>query len=505
FSGVVMYQAPTSGNVLQGNFIGTDVTGAHGLGNGADGVTIQDAPGNAIGGTATGSRNLISGNGANGIFVNEGGANTAIAGDWIGVDVSGSLAIPNAANGVHVFGAANAAITGNVISGNGAGFGPAGIRVSDGASGARVQGNFIGTDAAGTSKVPNRAGLVLDRASGALVGGADSDARNLISGNDQSAIYLTGAAAAAARIEGNFIGTDVTGNVALGNSSALGFFAIDISGQFGVPPGTLILRNLISGNGGPGVGIHIGADGNTLRGNFIGTNASGMAALGNRMGIALETANNVVGGLAAADRNVISGNGAGNNGPGVRLDGGAATGNRLLGNFIGTNATGTAGLGNAGDGVFITNGASGNTIGGTDPGARNVISANGGFAGVEINRGNANTVRGNVIGADVTGTVGLSRPDGQPQFNGVAIADSSDNQIGGVTAGAGNVIAYNRNIGVGVGNFVTGVPAIENSILGNSIFANGQLGIDLAPGSGVTPNDPGDADTGPNNLQNFPV
>src|SRR5207249_2696402 len=287
FSGVVMYQAPTSGNVLQGNFIGTDVTGAHGLGNGADGVTIQDAPGNAIGGTATGSRNLISGNGANGIFVNEGGANTAIAGDWIGVDVSGSLAIPNAANGVHVSGAANAAITGNVISGNGAGFGAAGIRVSDGASGARVQGNFIGTDAAGTSKVPNRTGLVLDRASGALVGGADSAARNLISGNDQSAIYLTGAAAAGARIEGN----------------------------------------------------------------YIGTNASGMAALGNRMGIALATANNVVGGLAAADRNVISGNGAGNSGPGVRLDGGAATGNRLLGNYIGTNATGTAGLGNAGDGV----------------------------------------------------------------------------------------------------------------------------------------------------------
>ena len=134
-----------------------------------------------------------------------------------------------------------------------------------------------------------------------------------------------------------------------------------------------------------------------------------------------------------------------------------------------------------------------------------MISANGGFAGVEINRGNANTVRGNVIGTDVTGTVGVARPDGQPQFNGVAIADSSDNQIGGVTAGAGNVIAYNRNIGVGVGNFITGVPAIEDSILGNSIFANGQLGIDLAPGTGVTPNDPGDADTGPNNLQNFPV
>jgi hypothetical protein len=504
FSGVVLFGTAATGNVLQGNFIGTDVTGAHGLGNGADGVTIQDAPANTVGGAAAGSRNLISGNGANGIFLTPAAANTAIAGNWIGVDISGGAALANAANGVHVFGAASVAISGNVISGNGAGFGPAGIRVSNGATDARVQGNFIGTDAAGTSKVPNRAGLVLDGASGTLVGGSDAATRNVISGNDRSAIYLTGAAAAATRIEGNLIGTDVTGNLAVGNSSVLGFFAIDVSGQFEIPPGALILRNVISGNGGPGVGIHLGADGNTLRGNLIGTNASGTAALGNRMGIALETANNIVGGLTAADRNVISGNGAGNNGPGVRLDGPAATGNRLLGNFIGTNAAGSVGLGNARDGVVITNGASGNTIGGTDLGARNIISANGGFAGVEINRANGNTVRGNVIGADVTGAVGLVGPDGQPQFNGIAIADSSDNQIGGVTDGAGNVIAFNRNFGVAVGNLVAGVPAIENSILRNSIFANGQLGIDLFP-PGVTPNDPGDGDTGPNNLQNFPV
>src|SRR5205823_9348893 len=137
-------------------------------------------------------------------------------------------------------------------------------------------------------------------------------------------------------------------------------------------------------------GIHLGADGNTLSGNLIGTNAAGTAAVSNRMGIALETANNVVGGVTAGDRNVISGN----DGPGVRLAGPTATGNQLLGNFIGTNAAGTLGLGNAGDGVFITGGASSNTIGGTVAAAGNVISANGGFAGVEINPGNATPVRG---------------------------------------------------------------------------------------------------------------
>src|SRR5439155_869532 len=224
-------------NLMQGNLVGTDRTGLAGLGNRFSGIAVNLSPRNTIGGTAAGARNTISGNGFSGVVLYQAGA------------------------------------TGNVL-----------------------QGNFIGTDAAGTHKVPNRAGVVLDAASGALVGGADAAARNLISGNDQSAIYLTGAAAASNRIEGNFIGTDVTGNVALGNGATLGSFAIDISGQFGVPPGTLVVRNVISGNGGPGVGIHMGADGNTLSGNFIGTNAAGTAAVSNRMGIALETANNVVGG-----------------------------------------------------------------------------------------------------------------------------------------------------------------------------------------------------------------
>src|SRR5205807_986464 len=158
----------------------------------------------------------------------------------------------------------------------------------------------------------------------------DAAARNLISGNDRSAIYLTGAAAASNRIEGNYIGTDVSGNVALGNSATLGFFAIDISGQFGVPPGTLVVRNVISGSGGPGVG----------------------------------------------------------------LAGPAARGNQLLGNFIGTNAAGTIGLGNGGNGVFVANGASGNVVGGTEAAARNLISANGGFAGVVFDHASGNAVRG---------------------------------------------------------------------------------------------------------------
>ena len=82
--------------------------------------------------------------------------------------------------------------------------------------------------------------------------------------------------------------------------------------------------------------------------------------------------------------------------PNNPLNSGNIFANQLLGNFIGANAAGTVGLGNAGDGVFVTGGASSNTIGGTVAGAGNVISANGGFAGVEINRGNANAVRGNI-------------------------------------------------------------------------------------------------------------
>jgi hypothetical protein len=183
--------------------------------------------------------------------------------------------------------------------------------------------------------------------------------------------------------------------------------------------------------------------------------------------------------------NVISGNGL----YGVRLIGGS--GNRVQGNLIGTDVTGTRALGNGTFGVTIESGLD-NLIGGATPGARNVISANGTGVAVLVNQ---TSVQGNLIGTDVTGSAALG--------NGIGVLiTGSNNTIGGTAAGEGNTIAFNTGAGVSVEGEGTG--GSGNRIRGNSIHSNGGLGIDLG-GDGVTPNDPVDTDSGPNNLQNFPV
>ena len=223
---------------------------------------------------------------------------------------------------------------------------------------------------------------------------------------------------------------------------------------------------------------------------------------------------NIVGGTDADDgsvdgavgaRNVISGDVL----AGVQIEGPEASGNRVEGNFIGTNALGTEALndGQGIDGVKI-DGAPGNVIGGTEPGARNVISGSG-EADVRIFGGaTRNRVAGNFIGtgADGTGDLGVNG-------GGVIIANASDNTIGGLDADDGaadgeikaaNVISGHRFAGV----LIFGAGTTGNRVLSNPIFSNGGLGIDLNvpadPADDVTANDTDDPDTGPNNLQNFP-
>ena len=166
-------------------------------------------------------------------------------------------------------------------------------------------------------------------------------------------------------------------------------------------------------------------------------------------------------------------------------------GNIVEGNFIGVNSTGTFALGNGLDGVLI-NGGSNNTIGGTTPAARNVISGN--RNGIQIiGLGTGNKIRGNFIGTNAAGTSLLGNSS-----NGVLINGSSGNSIGEVGSLSANTIALSGFAGVSIAS------GTGNSIQSNSIFSNGGLGIDLGA-TGVTPNDSGDPDGGANNLQNFPV
>jgi CSLREA domain-containing protein len=182
---------------------------------------------------------------------------------------------------------------------------------------------------------------------------------------------------------------------------------------------------------------------------------------------------------------------------------GTGSGAAIEGNFIGTDPSGTQNPGNASDGVVVFGGGA-NTIGGTSPAARNLISANL-FRGLVIASNEGNTIQGNLIGTKANGINTLPNA-----LEGIQII-SSNNTVGGIdsdptdTKNPANLIAFNGTDGITVLLSATG-----NRILSNSIFENGELGIDLSKTSdadGVTKNDARakDRDTGGNNLQNFPV
>ena len=249
-------------------------------------------------------------------------------------------------------------------------------------------------------------------------------------------------------------------------------------------------------------GIEVNGSGSTIVGNFIGLKADGSPSGVIASGVYLNnTSNNTVGGTIAADRNVISANR-----DGIFIAAGAAdaTDNIVAGNYIGTNAAGTAALGNSQRGIFVGSfdfTASSNSISG------NVISGNGRF-GVLLRDANVtgNSVTGNLIGLDATGTEALpngNNDSGDDGLSGTSLTagiyvGGPDNAIGGLgRVAAGNTIAYNNGAGVHVGGD-TGT-----NIRANDIHSNSELGVDLA-GDGITFNHVGFV-AGPNNYQNYPV
>ncbi len=185
-------------------------------------------------------------------------------------------------------------------------------------------------------------------------------------------VFITGSGATGNKVLGNFIGTSAAGSVDLGNGGE-GVEVFDASDN-PVGGARAAARNVISGNTDDGLEFQGDTLGNEVLGNFIGTRANGIAALGNGDdGVHILGEGNTVGGTAAGTHNVISGNG----GDGVDLQGVATKDNKIEGNFIGTQASSTQGLGNGEDGVNIRDGAFDNTIGGTVSGAGNRIAHNG--------------------------------------------------------------------------------------------------------------------------------
>jgi hypothetical protein len=177
----------------------------------------------------------------------------------------------------------------------------------------------------------------------------------------------------------------------------------------------------------------------------------------------------------------------------------------IEGNFIGTDPSGTQDLGNGSHGIeirkaFSTTEPEDSNIGGNSPAARNVISGNGGD-GVNIfanSTAGHHFLQNNYIGTDKNGSGALGNSG-----NGVSISGSTRNVVGN-NPEFKNTVAFNGGDGVSINTAFQG-PATGNFVHANSIFANGGLGIDLVGTDGPTANDAGDADTGPNGLQNKPV
>jgi len=253
-----------------------------------------------------------------------------------------------------------------------------------------------------------------------------------------------------------------------------------------------------------GAGVKLLGNNNLIRGNFIGTDVTGTVI--DPDGLPLsgdELGNSETGVFVDGGNNTIGGttprarNIISGNLNGIEIVG---SGNPIQGNYLGTDVTGTIDLGNLVEGVSLHgNGCRNNTIGGTTRGAGNLISGN--VNGISL-FGNAygNEVQGNLIGTDRNGAGPLGNDSYGVRFSPFATAN---NTIGGTASGAGNIIAFNGGDGVGSTDNIDD-NSNNNAILSNSIFSNGGQGIDLAP-DGVTANDAGDSDTGGNNLQNFPV
>jgi hypothetical protein len=444
----------TKNNRVEANYIGTDVSGTTAIANASDGVLISGkATNTTVGGTTAGNRNLISGNTGHGAEISGSGTTAnVIEGNYIGTDVTGTLAVANKGDGVIIdTGAAGNTIGGtatgtlNLISGNhGIGVQIYGANLA-GTSNNVVEGNYIGTDVSGTKALGNvNDGVLIDAsATSNTVGGSASGALNLISGNCQIGVQISDPGTNSNVVQGDYIGTDITGKLALGNATTGVFLngqaSLNLIGTNGDGVSDPAERNIISGNGSGGVVLmDSGTNSNIIAGNYIGTDVTGIVALGN--------------GTFNAPAGIALFSGPQSTRIGAQLGDSDTVGE---GNLI---------SGNAGDGIYITGSGTNGTV-----------------------------VNGNLIGTDVAGTHNLGNA-----HNGIYILSGAQSSVVG-SPGLGNTIAFNGQAGV----LVTDAGSTGNSIRANSIFSNGGLGIDL--GANGVQFDHGGSTVGPNNLQNYPV
>ncbi len=464
-----------SGNLITGNYIGTDVAGATSLGNGNDGILVSSgATTNLIGGTLATAANVISGNGNPGTLTGNGvelsGIGTShntVAGNFIGTDKAGAVAIGNVIDGIRIdVGASDNTIGGttagaaNVISGglNVASSSPPGTQAAVFSLGnATITGTSARfdiavnyTDTALFQMV--YAGIDVRPSSAALApvdpgtGQPDFSAFNFV----PSSLLGTNWGPVANIPAGEFVyhtppsSGGTPSGLAPNKTYLIGTLTYDLS-RFGIVPSSSLTvsikgidtvlgaqvpglpntfafvsptftqaqQPLVPGKATGGVAIDgAGTSNNVVEGNLIGTNVQNTSTLGhltNGVIIDASASNNTVGGDTSGAGNVVAGNDNG-----VTLAGTGTSGNAVQGNQIGTNNSGASNLGNILAGVLVENGASVNKVGGTTAGSGNTI-ANGG-TGVVIGSSPADTTTtgDSVLGNDIHGNSGSAIAAGQP-------------------------------------------------------------------------------------------
>ena len=551
--------------VIEGCIIGFDINGINDFGNGVDGMKVRDSPNCKVGGVLAAQRNIVGNNGDHGIAVFFNCTNAEIINNYAGIDINGTgtnnsgnqksgisvsdavlvknnVCSGNKESGIRVFGD-SARIEGNIVGFEADGLTPFGNDIGiliEGADNAIIGGpnldqrnfignsqrapaineigsgifltsstnctienNFIGLNTTGTGALNDSgnemSGIELENASNCTI------KNNVITDNSRFGIKIRNFCTFIA-IEGNIIGLEPDGitkrdiNGLRGNNSGISISAIAGTEDITIGGPSITQRNIISGNAFRAITMTINSFVVNLEvvNNFVGTDITGTLDKGNGPSF-----NNNGSGLALRifDNGLIKDNLiSGNSGRGIDVFSSANV--TIEGNKIGTDITGTTAIPNAvGIRVNLTPNNIASFIGGNIPANRNIVSGNT-FGGIDMSTSDDVFIQGNFIGTDITGL--LPMPNGE---FGVKIDGSSTIKVGGTNPGEGNIIAHTTGPGVLIFP-LDFFPSTQNEVSGNSIFNNTGLGIDLAPnfpGDGITPNDTLDADTGANELQNFPV
>jgi hypothetical protein len=528
---VAIYISGASNITVAGCYIGLTQTGTlptpanSQVGN--HGIYVTTNSNNCIFGTATAAgKNVISGTLGHGICLVSCSGGT-FYNNFIGTNVAGNAAIPNAFNGLNIdtttatiIGGA-AVNQGNLISGNT----ESGIILTRSSSNAIIKGNKIGTNLAGTAAVANgQHGLsIYTNVFNTIIGGTAAGEGNLISGNIFNGINID-INSKKSVIKGNYIGTDITGTLKIGNLWQ-GIY-INASDSSTIGGGSKAARNIVSGNGTSGgqngIGI-VGSNTNTIQGNFCGISSTGKIAIPNfDTGISLTNSNNnTIGGASYMQRNVSSANGIlgmyffnvnnstitgnyfgtdstgnaplGNVSHGVHTDGGCnlnvwkgnvaggngaggmdlltSTNSTYYGNYLGLGINGITPVGNFTIGFRFGASSTNNTVGGSAAGQRNYMSGNNNHGMMFDGQSVSNIVKGNYVGCDTSGLTPVPN-----KTVGLLILDVSNNTIiGGSALGEGNIFCCSDS-GTGIQSQISSNAIIYGNLIGvnkNGVLANG--------------------------------